>query len=114
MSRRIIPVIWGKGWRFPGIGPLPTFWPFMVDLRTVMVLVRVPFSMLVYYNEHVMRLKVYWKLNLPPSWTQLVVTSLCHVLWLYHFLKVVSCPLPSCFKVILGDFHERCQGLGFL
>ena len=26
-----------KGEGFPGIGPLPTFWPFMVSLRTVMV-----------------------------------------------------------------------------
>ena len=25
MSGRIIPVVWGKGQRFPGIGPLPTF-----------------------------------------------------------------------------------------
>ena len=80
MSRRIIPVICGKGWRFPGIGPLPTSWPFMVDLRTVMVPVRVPFSMLVYYNEHVMRLKVYWKSNLPPSLTSFVLPSFCHVL----------------------------------
>ena len=23
---------------------------------------------LMYYNEHIMRLKVYWKLNIPPSW----------------------------------------------
>ena len=51
----------GKSGVLAGIGPLPTSWPFMVDLRTVMVPVRVPFSMLVYYNEHVMRLKVYWK-----------------------------------------------------
>ena len=34
---RIIPTILGKGWGFPGIGPLPSFWPFMVSLRTVMV-----------------------------------------------------------------------------
>ena len=59
MSRRIIPIIAGKGWRFPGIGPLPTFWHFMVSLRTVMVLVGVSFTMLMYYNECMMRLKVY-------------------------------------------------------
>ena len=35
MNRRIIPTI--SRWGFPGIGPLPTFWPFMVSLRTVMV-----------------------------------------------------------------------------
>ena len=37
MNGRIILTILGKGWGFPGIGPLPTFWPFMVSLRTVMV-----------------------------------------------------------------------------
>jgi len=25
---------WGKGRDFPGIGQLPTFWPFMVNLGT--------------------------------------------------------------------------------
>ena len=29
---RIISTIWGEGERFPGIGPLPTFWPFMGSL----------------------------------------------------------------------------------
>ena len=28
MSGRIIPTILGKGWGFPGIGPLPTAWSF--------------------------------------------------------------------------------------
>ena len=37
MSRRNILVISGKGRDFPGTGPLPTFWPFMVHLRTDMV-----------------------------------------------------------------------------
>ena len=86
--------IWDKGQGFPGIGPWPTFWPLMVGLRTVMALVGVSFSMLIYYNEHIMRLKVYWKFNLPPSWTQLVLTSLCHVLWPYHSFKCCAL-LPS-------------------
>ena len=30
----------------------------MVSLRTVMVLVGVSFSLLMYYNEHILRLKV--------------------------------------------------------
>ena len=30
MSGRIIPTIFGKGWIFPGIQPLPTFWNLMV------------------------------------------------------------------------------------
>ena len=51
---------------------LPGFWPCMVDLGTVMVLVGI---MLTYYSEHIMRLKVYWKSNLLPSWTQHVLTS---------------------------------------
>ena len=36
MSGRIIPTIWRKGRGFPGIGLLPSFWPFMVGLGTVM------------------------------------------------------------------------------
>ena len=69
MSGRIIPTIGGKGQRFPGIGPPPTFWPFMVSLGTVMALAGVSLSMLMYYNEHMMRLRVHWKSNIPPSWT---------------------------------------------
>ena len=101
MSGRIILTILGKGWGFPGIGPPPTFWPFMVILGTVMALVGVSFSMLMYYNEHIMRVIVYWKLHLLPSWTQLVLTSFCHVLnSSVILLKVVPCPLPSCFRSI--------------
>ena len=121
----IIPAILWKGWGFPGIGPPATFWPSMVGLRTVKVLVGVSFSMLSYqeekgmtedemvgwyhqldgheleqaprvgdrqgslaccspwgrkewgmtewlnwyYHEHIMRLKVCWKLAHLPSWT---------------------------------------------
>ena len=36
MSGRIIPTILEKEQRFPGTGPPPTFWPFMVGLGTVM------------------------------------------------------------------------------
>ena len=36
MSWRVIPTTLEKGWRFPGIGPLPTFWSLMVDLETIM------------------------------------------------------------------------------
>ena len=34
MSGRIIPTILQKGWRFPGTGPWPTFWFFMLHLGT--------------------------------------------------------------------------------
>ena len=49
---------------------------------------------LMFYNECIMRLKVYWRSNLPPSWTQIVLTSLCHVLWLYVSFKICAL-LPS-------------------
>ena len=46
MSGRIIPIILEKGWGFPGIGPPPTFLPFMVRLGTVISPVGMSFSML--------------------------------------------------------------------
>ena len=59
MSGRNILTILEKGQGFPGIGAPPTFWPFLVGLGTVMALVDMSFSMLMYYNVCVMRLKVY-------------------------------------------------------
>ena len=41
---RIIPIFPGMGWWILGIGPLPTFWPIVVNLGTVMSLVGVAFS----------------------------------------------------------------------
>ena len=38
MSGRNSLVLLGKSGDFPGIGPLPTVWPFMVCLGTVMAL----------------------------------------------------------------------------
>ena len=46
MSRRIIPIILEKGWRFPGVGPLLTFWSFDGAL-TVMGPLSVSFSLLI-------------------------------------------------------------------
>ena len=66
MAGRIIPAILVEGQRFPGIRSLPTFWSFMVDLRTVMAPVGV--SMLMYYSESVMRFKVYCQSSLLSSW----------------------------------------------
>ena len=40
---RIILIMWGKRWWFPGIGPQSTFWSLMVSLGTVMALVGVSF-----------------------------------------------------------------------
>ena len=77
----------------------PIFSHCMAFLVAVMATVNPPGASwcviyLIYYNEHIMRLKVYWKFNLPPSWTQLVLTSLCHVLWPYHSFKCCAL-LPS-------------------
>ena len=46
-----------EGQGFPGIGPRPIFW-IMVGLGTVMAPVGVSFSLLMCYNEHILRLKV--------------------------------------------------------
>ena len=68
-GRKNILTVWGKGQGFPVIGPLPTFWPFMVSFGTVMAPVGgCVISMLIYYNERIMRLKVNWKSDLSPSW----------------------------------------------
>ena len=48
----------GEGVGFPEIGPPPAFWLFMVSLGTVLLLVDVSFSMLMYYSEGIMRLNV--------------------------------------------------------
>ena len=64
----------------------------MVSLRTAMVLVGTFFSMLVYYNKCIMKVKAHRKSNLWPSWTYLVLTISWHVLYLCHSFK---CALPS-------------------
>ena len=54
-------------------------------------------QMLMYYNEHIIRIKVYWKSNLLDLCFQLVyVISSGYVI----LLKVVPCPLPSYFTYI--------------
>ena len=70
MSGRIIPTILGKGWRYPGIEPPPTFlvfdgWPQNCHGAGGCV----TYLMLMNYNEPMMRLKVHWKSNILPSWT---------------------------------------------
>ena len=42
--------------------------------------VRVSFSLLMGYNEHILRLKVSWKATCLPSWAYLVLIGLCRVL----------------------------------
>ena len=57
-------------------------------------------SPLMYYTEHIMRIKVFWKSNLLPSWTQLVLRSLSCPMAIIILLNVVPCLLPSCFNMI--------------
>ena len=104
-------LIWENGQGFPEIEQ-PSF---MVGLRTIMALVDVSFSRLVYYNKHMMRLKVYWKSILLPSQTQLVQTSLCMSYGQVILLKVVPCPLLSCFipsEILLPYFYGKKKGDG--
>ena len=48
---RLFQLFGGRGWRFPGIGPLPTFWSLKVYLGSVMAPLTVSFSLLMCYNE---------------------------------------------------------------
>ena len=66
------------------------FRPFMVSLGTVMVLVCVSFSLLMYYSKCIMRLQVCEKsLGLVGS-----NQFFCILSWVI-LLMVVPCPLPS-------------------
>ena len=57
--------------------------------------------MLMYYNECITRLVVYWKLNLLLSWAELALTSFCHTLFflmvvtLFEWLCLAPCPSVS-------------------
>ena len=91
MNGRIIAIIWGKRWRFPGIGPLPTFCPVLIGLRTVMAPAGVSISMLLYYSEHI----VHGPQEVKSSAILALVGSnqfLSHPQGLCHSFK--SCALP--------------------
>ena len=109
----------GKGWRFPGLRPLLHFFTLMVGLGIVMAPMGVSLSLLMCYNEHIlrlmcyskdiMRLKVQWKSTCPPSWTTLVLISVCHVFGLCHSFNGCALPLASCFNFAsanLSDDHS--------
>ena len=55
----------------------------MANLRTVMVPAGMSLSMHMYYSELIMRLKVYWNLNLPPSWAYLVLNGIFLILYFF-------------------------------
>ena len=87
------------GWRFPGIGPPLPFWPLMVGHRT-------PWHWWACHSAYANILQwefneaqVYWKSTPLLSWTWLVLTSFCHVIWL-HYLG-----FPTCFS----DKESTCQ-----
>ena len=95
MSRRIIPTTLEKGPRFPGIGPLLTFWSLMGHFGTVMVPLGVSLSVLVCDSECILRIKAssVWLVDLSAILHPLVILS-----------KVVPCPLHSCFKISFSKY----------
>ena len=87
---RLFQLFPGRGGDFLELGHCPLFGLLWLASELSWSM-GVSFSMLMYYSECIMRLKVYWKSNLLPSWTQLVLTSFCHVSWLCHsffFFKI--------------------------
>ena len=92
----------GEGVGISRIWPTTHFLIFIVGLGTVMVPMSPSFSLLVCYNECMLRLKVYRKQTHPPFWTQLILTSLYHVIGLCHSFKV--CALPT----LVSVGRERC------
>ena len=73
-----------------------------------MVPVDVSFSLLMCCNEHILRLKFWWKLTCHLGlWIYLVLISFCHLLGLCHSFKVCALPLPSYFSSLCGG---HCLG----
>ena len=60
MSGHISPTIWRKGWGFPGIGPLPTCWPFMVSLGMILAPGRVSFSCVIHGHHQMVNTEIRW------------------------------------------------------
>ena len=93
VSGRIIAATFWKGWRFSGTGSPPTFRPFMVSLRTVMVPVvchsalRMSHSELRWGSKSSGSRLIH---HLGSIW--LVLTSLRHIQQLRHSFK--GCALP--------------------
>ena len=57
------------------------------------------------YSAYIMKLEVSWRSTLPPSWTQLVLTSFCDILNGYAILlKIVPCHLPSHFSEYISQW----------
>ena len=58
------------------------------------------------YIEHILRLKVKWKLSL-PSWTQLVLISFCPVLGLCQSLQGCALPFSCPSQTFLWDTEVK-------
>ena len=112
MSGRGIPTIWGKRWGFPGIELLPAFQPFMVSFVMVMALVCMSFSLLMCYNELILKFKVQQKLSCLPSWTYLVLISLHHIPGLCSSSKGCTHDLDSKVSVQNAGDLSSSPGLG--
>ena len=62
--------------------------------------------LLMYHNECILRLEAYWKSHLPPFWTQVVLSSLCHVLCLCHSFKGWALPSSLLFHLHPSSWKE--------
>ena len=59
-----------------------------------------------YHNECILRLEASWKSHLPPFWTQVVLSSLCHVLCLCHSFKGWALPSSLLFHLHPSSWKE--------
>ena len=83
----------------------PPFYPILILNFWSWPPIGVSFNMLEWWNQHIMRLKVYWKLDLSPSWSQLVpfvcvcvcvcVCSFLSELWTLYLKDLCSLPLKG-------------------
>ena len=73
----------------PSMGPVLSW-----QLSMVLVLVNASLSMLIHYNECIMRLKLYWKSNL-PSWALLVLILVLFFPLCCFLLKLENCSVVS-------------------
>ena len=102
----------GEGWTLSGTGPAPTIWPFMVSLGTGKAPVGVSLSLLICYKEYT-EAQGLVEVSCLPSWSKLVLTSLCSVLDGCHSFKGCALSL-SCLKGFVTHQHHsqaRCHPL---
>ena len=90
----VFQLFWRRGGGFQKLGLSPLFDLYCQPSNCHGALVS--FCMLKCYYEHLLKLKVCWKLTQCPPWTHLVLISLCHVLRLCHSFK--GCALLSSFQ----------------